>query len=92
MRYLDALHRLIDKSNLNEDERREVKDAFTLEHGSDAEKEVVKQGSPEAQRQAAFQAAVDKRAAELVAEKQKQADAAAQQAQVEAAAAAQAGQ
>ena len=38
MRYLDALHRLVDGSNLNSDQRQEVKDAITLEHGNEDEK------------------------------------------------------
>lgn len=38
MRYLDALHKLVDGSGLNSDQRQVVKDTLTLEHGNDDEK------------------------------------------------------
>lgn len=93
MRYLDALHRLVDRSGLNSDEAREIKNALTLEHGTDEEKAAAKAGDPaeqaaKAQRDA-FDAAVAQRVQQLQAEAAAKAEADKQAAAVEAAAQAQ---
>ena len=70
MRYLEALHALVDLTGVNSDKASELKNVFTLEHGTDEEKEAVKAGDPAAQAEAKAKAEFDAAVAAEIARRQ----------------------
>lgn len=81
--FLEALNRLAHRVAVSEVERNELTHAFTMAHGTDAEKQALTDSSPEAK--AAKQAEADFNA-KVEAEVKRRSDAATEEARIKAAA------